>query len=289
VARFRASIWQNQSKCRVAKDGYGRARDGGRLSAVLRLQKEPFVADIERKEVLVTAALTGVEERIHYVLRLGGVAVITSEIGSGKSTALRYVIDGLHPFEYHIIYVTASTGSILELYRQILGELGVAVCGSSRAAMTQRIEQEIAKLVQGKKMKAALVIDEASLLRLEVFAELHTLTQFEQDSRPLLLMILAVLNNLVDNLRYRNCLALASRVVARSHLKESDQKTIEDYLLHHLKIAGVSRMRFDEATVTAIHQGSGGLFCKANNLARGCHRSRSQKRIHRSNGRTRTC
>jgi type II secretory pathway predicted ATPase ExeA len=233
------------------------------------LQKEPFIADIKRKEVLVTAGLKGVEERIHYAQRLGGVAVLTGEIGSGKSTALRYVIGGLHPSEFRIIYVTATSGSILELYRQILGELGVATCGSSRAAMTQRIKQEIVELVLGKKMKTALVIDEASLLRLEVFAELHTLTQFEQDSKPFLPVVLAGQSNLVDNLRFRNCLPLASRVVAKGHLKGIDQKTMEEYLLHHLAIAGVNRMLFDEAAVTAIHQGSGGLYRKANHLAHG--------------------
>jgi len=233
------------------------------------LQKEPFTSYIKRKEVMVTSALTGVEERVHYALRLGGVAVLTGEIGSGKSTGLRYVMGGLHPSEHRIIYVTASSGSILELYRQILGELGVVTCGSSPAAMTQRIRQEIVELVQGKKMKASLVIDEASLLRLEVFAELHTLTQFEQDSKPFLPIVLAGQSNLVDNLRYRNCLPLASRVVAKCHLKGSDQKTMEEYLRHHLAIAGMNRMLFDEAAVTAIHQGSGGLFRKANNLARG--------------------
>jgi len=88
--------------------------------------------------------------------------------------------------------------------------------------MTQRIKQEIVELVQRKKMKAALVIDEASLLRLEVFAELHTLTQFEQNSKPFLPIVLAGQSNLVDNLRYRNCLPLASRVVAKSHLKGSE-------------------------------------------------------------------
>lgn len=106
-------------------------------------------------------------------------------------------------------------------------------------------------------------------MRLEVFAELHTLTQFEQDSRPFLPIVLAGQSNLVDNLRYRNCLPLASRVVAKTHLQGSDQKTMEEYLRHHLAIAGVKRMLFDEAAVTAIHQGSGGLFRKANHLARG--------------------
>ena len=38
---------------------------------------------------------------------------------------------------------------------------------------------------------------------------------------------------------------------------------------HHLMIAGVNRMLFDNTAVTAIHQGSGGLFRKANHLARG--------------------
>ena len=118
-------------------------------------------------------------------------------------------------------------------------------------------------------MKTALVIDEASLLRLEVFAELHTLTQFEQDSKPFLPVVLAGQSNLVDNLRFRNCLPLASRVVAKGHLKGIDQKTMEEYLLHHLAIAGVNRMLFDEAAVTAIHQGSGGLYRKANHLAHG--------------------
>jgi len=59
------------------------------------------------------------------------------------------------------------------------------------------------------------------------------------------------------------------RVVARSHLKGSDLETMGDYLRHHLAIADVNNMLFDDIAVTAIHQGAGGLFRKANHLARG--------------------
>ena len=83
-------------------------------------------------------------------------------------------------------------------------------------------------------MKIALMIDEASLLRLEVFAELHTLTQFEQDSKPFLPIILSGQINLVDNLQYRNSLPLASRVIAKSHLKGIDLKTMDEYLFYFL-------------------------------------------------------
>ena len=233
------------------------------------LQKEPFTADISRREILVTPVVKAVEERIDYAIRLGAIALITGEIGSGKSTALRYVIGGLHPSEFRAITITATSGSILEVYRQILGELGVDNAGISRAVMTRRIKREIVELTQGRKMKVVLVIDEASLLRLEVFAELHTLTQFEQDSKPFLPIILAGQANLVDNLRYGASQPLASRVVARCHMEGIDRTMMEAYLRHHLAIAGVERMLFDEAAITGIHQGAGGLLRKANHLARG--------------------
>ncbi len=120
-----------------------------------------------------------------------------------------------------------------------------------------------------KKITPVLIIDEASLLRLEVFAELHTLSQFESDSKPYLPMVLAGQSNLIDNLRYRSCLPLASRVVCKSHLQGVDLSGMRQYLEHHLKITGVKQNIFDDAAVTAIHQGSGGLFRKANHLARG--------------------
>jgi type II secretory pathway predicted ATPase ExeA len=135
--------------------------------------------------------------------------------------------------------------------------------------MTARIQQEVLQLVCGKKITPVLVIDEASLLRLEVFAELHTLTQFENDSKPYLPLVLAGQSNLADNLRYRSCLPLASRVVCKTHLQGVDFAAMGQYLQHHLTIAGVKQQLFEDAALTAIHQGSGGLFRKANHLARG--------------------
>jgi type II secretory pathway predicted ATPase ExeA len=233
------------------------------------MQCEPFAADIALKDILVTAALQAVKERILYAISLGTVALLSGEIGSGKSTALRYVTGNLHPSQYRLIRVTATSGSILELYRQILGELASDTNGCSRARMTGRIKNEVLQLACGKKITPVLVIDEASLLRLEVFAELHTLSQFESDSKPYLPIVLAGQSNLVDNLRYRSSLPLASRVVCKSHLQGVDLAGMQQYLEHHLNIAGVKQQLFEDAAVTAIHQGSGGLFRKANHLARG--------------------
>ena len=59
--------------------------------------KEPFSPDIKLDELYHSAALEGVKERFLYAVSLGAISVITGDVGSGKSTALRYASGGLHP------------------------------------------------------------------------------------------------------------------------------------------------------------------------------------------------
>jgi len=233
------------------------------------LKKEPFGSDISLKEILKTSELIDVKQRFDYIIRLGAIGLVTGEVGSGKSTAIRYAAEHLHPAEFKSLYLTASSGSIMEFYRQLVNELDFHIKTNSKAMMLRLIKKEITQLVCEKKIKVVLLVDEASLLQLEVFAELHTLCQFEKDSKPYLPIIFAGQNNLVDKLSYRSSQPLASRIVARSHLQGTDLAGMEDYLKHHLAIAGVKQNLFDQAAVTAIQQGSGGLFRTANHLARG--------------------
>jgi general secretion pathway protein A len=230
--------------------------------------KEPFGQNVRVEDMMKSAALLGVKERFLYAVGLSAAAVITGDVGSGKSSALRFASALLHPSEYKILAVTATTGTIIELYKQLCQALDVLTKNTSKAVLTRIIRTSLLELAD-KKQKPVLIIDEASLLRLEVFMELHTITQFEGDSRPILPIILAGQNNLIDNLQYRQARALASRVVARGHLEALTQDEMTTYLTHHQSIAGMKQNLFSEQAVTAIHQGSGGLLRRANNLARG--------------------
>lgn len=237
--------------------------------AFFGLAREPFTADLDLDAILQTDDLNAVNERVQYAMRLGAIALVTGEVGSGKSTALRWTAGQLHPSKYKPLWITATSGSILEVYRQLLAELDISTASSSRAVLTKMIRGQITNLVTSKKQQPLLIIDEASLLRLDVFSELHTLTQFDGDSKPWLPIILSGQNNLADNLLYRTAIPLASRIVARSHLQAANREGMVDYILHHLSIAGLKNSPFDDQAITAIHQGSGGLFRKANHLARG--------------------
>lgn len=114
-----------------------------------------------------------------------------------------------------------------------------------------------------------LIIDETQLIRLEVFAEIHTIGQFDMDSKLMLPIILSGQNNLIDKLMYPACRPIASRVVGRSYFERLKHKKMAEYLKWHLEIAGIKEQLFSKEAVLAIHKGSGGLLRKANNLAKG--------------------
>lgn len=240
-----------------------------KYKAFFRLAKEPFVSDIPIKNILVTPEIEAVSERFKYAVRLGATALITGEVGAGKSTALRWTINELRSSDYKIVWITACSGSIIEFYRQLISEMEIDLSSNSKAKLTKAIKRRVLDLVREKRQQPVIVVDEASLLQLEVFVELHTITQFDFDSKPWLPIILIGQNHLVDRLKFRKSAPLASRVVARSHLNAIGKDEMKRYIIHHLEIAGTKEELFSEEAHKAIFQGSGGLFRKANHLARG--------------------
>lgn len=119
--------------------------------AFFGFEREPFPTDPGLRDILVTEDIKGVCSRFEYAVRLGAAALLTGEIGSGKSAALRYAINGLHPSEYRTISITAASGSILEMYRMLLAELGVETASSSRAFLLGCIRKEVCRLVCEKR------------------------------------------------------------------------------------------------------------------------------------------
>jgi type II secretory pathway predicted ATPase ExeA len=230
--------------------------------------REPFAPDLRVEELYQTPSLLAATERLLYAVRLGAVSLITGEVGSGKSTCLRYAMSKLHPSQYKVISVIASTGSMIEMLRQICIGLDVNHTINSMSKLAKIIRDLVLETAQRREVPV-LVIDEANLMRLEVFAELHTLCQFEMDSKPLLPLILVGQNNLLDKLMYHTSRPLASRVIGRSHLEGLKAKDMAGYLKHHLEVAGVAEQLFSDEAILAIHQGSGGLLRRANFLAKG--------------------
>ena len=229
---------------------------------------EPFSQDIKKEEILNTPEITAASERILYAVNCRAVSVITGDVGAGKSTALRYALSNLHPSQYRTIPVVANTGSILEMLKQICIELNVENNSHSQTGMINTIRKTILE-INSRKQVPVLAIDEAHLMRLEIFGSMHTIGQFDMDSKPVIPIILVGQNNLIDKLMYNKSRSLASRVVGRSHLEGIKFGDIGGYIKHHLEISGIKEQLFSDEALLAIHQGSRGMLRKTNITARG--------------------
>lgn len=238
------------------------------LTHAFGLSREPFVQDIPTDKLFPLPGLQPFLKRFDYALELDAVTVITGEVGSGKSTSLRAAASRLHPSQYKVITLVATSGSILELLRQLCLTFGAPTVSNSLARLMKTI-REVLSNITAKKQKPVLIIDEAHLMRLELYAQLHAITQLPFDNKSLMPMILSGQNILIDRLLYHTSKPFASRIVGRTLLQGLNLDDMKNYLLHHLHIAGCCEQLLSEEAITAIHQGSGGLLRRANHLARG--------------------
>ena len=238
------------------------------LTHAFGLSSEPFGQNIPTDKLFPLPGLKAFLERFDYAIQIGAATVITGEVGSGKSTSLRAATTRLHPSQYIPITLVASSGSVLELLRQICLELGAPPVSNSTARLRKTIKDLISNVI-AKKQQPLLIIDEAHLMRLEIFAQLHAITQLPFDNKTLMPLILSGQNILIDRLLYHTSRPFASRIIGRTLLQGLKLDDMKNYLLHHLHIVGGSEKLFSEEAINAIHSGSGGLLRRANYLARG--------------------
>jgi type II secretory pathway predicted ATPase ExeA len=230
-------------------------------------RKDPFPQDVAVKELYPLPALVPLEQRVFFAIQQKAISVITGDVGSGKSTSLRFVANKFHSSEYELISIVGGSYSPMELYRQILLNFGLTYMSYQVSMMVAKI-REIILEIASRKVTPVLMIDEAHLLKRDVFTQLHTLAQFEFDSRPVMPMILCGQDLLLEHLMANAVRPLASRVLGRNHLEAIKMEVMEEYLNHHIRIAGITTKVFSSEAIYAIHQGSGGLLRRANYLAK---------------------
>jgi type II secretory pathway predicted ATPase ExeA len=230
--------------------------------------REPFAQDIPLKDLYRLPGLDAFLQRFEYAVAHSLATVITGDVGAGKSTSLRAAAATLHPSQYRVLSLVATTGSLSELLRQICLALGDLPASNSVAKMLATIRGMLVD-IGAKKQSPVLLLDEAHLLRLEVFTQLHTICQADYDSRSLMPLVMSGQSALIDKLLYHTSRPFASRIVGRSHMEALRRDHMASYLAHHLSIAGGKPDLFSDDAVLAIHQSSGGLLRRAGALARG--------------------
>ena len=208
------------------------------------LTRLPFETPAHTDELFESNARREAQTRLHHLIELKGIGLLTGEVGSGKTSVCRHVAANLHPGLHRVGYVSLTTGNVLDMYKAIGWELGLPT-ERSRATAWRAIREEITRLLGEAKQLPVLVIDEAQHLRNDVLEDLRLLTNFAMDSQNRLCLLLVGLTELRRRLAMAVHESLAQRLVVRHHLAGLDREELDHYLAHRLRLAGCEHPLFE--------------------------------------------
>lgn len=188
----------------------------------------------------------------------GGFVLLTGEVGTGKTTVTRCMLESL-PVTTKAAFIINPAVSELDLLASICDELKIDY--DAQASLKVLMDKLRLRLIANheKGFNTMLVIDEAQHLNAAVLEQLRLLTNLETNHRKLLQVILVGQPELQQVLKRNELRQLAQRITARYHLLPLTEAQVFAYIQHRLSVAGCKANLFEEAAIQYIHQITAGI------------------------------
>ena len=195
-----------------------------------------------------------------------GFIVVTGEIGSGKTTLVQTLLEGLDSRTVVAAQVVNTQLDADDLLHAICTAFGVPVPGPSKAQMLATLEAFFTALAAGGR-RALLIVDEAQNLGLKEIEELRMLSNFQLGHQALLQSFLVGQPELRLMLRSSAMEQLRQRVIASCHLGPLSAAETRAYVEHRLRRVGWDAFpAIADAAFASIHTFSGGIPRRINLL-----------------------
>ncbi|MGB9663162.1 MAG: ExeA family protein [Moorellaceae bacterium] len=232
-------------------------------------QRTPFGRDLPVKHLFLTPAHQELVSRLKYAAEKRLSALITGEVGTGKSTALRQLVATLNPNKYRVVYLSDSKLTPRHFYWEALRQLDCEP-RFNRGQAKRQLHQVILDLVENHQKVPVVIVDEAHLLDREMLEEIRFLLNFRMDSYNPMSLILVGQPELKRVLQLQVYEAIAQRINLRYHLPPMEREETKEYVSHHLKVAGAAHDLFTDHALGVIHEYAGGIPRKVNNICIAC-------------------
>jgi len=200
------------------------------------------------------------------VSRNDGFIVITGEIGAGKTTILRGLLNSLQQSNIVAGHLVTTQLDAEDTLRMVGAAFGFQAKGSSKAELLSALEAFLLSHArQGK--RCLLVVDEAQNLTPRAVEELRMLSNFQLGSQSLLQSFLVGQPEFREILQRPEMEQFRQRVSATCHIGPLDLAETEAYILHRLKCAGsTGEPHFEPAAFPAIFAASHGIPRRINSI-----------------------
>jgi type II secretory pathway predicted ATPase ExeA len=230
------------------------------------LSRTPFGKAIPARDLFPRQAHAEAIARISFCVVESALAVVTGDVGAGKTVALRAAVAGLDPTRHQVIYIANPAFGTRGLYVTIVRALGAQPRYLKAELMAQASDLLAAETAE-RHRRVVLICDESHLLQPGQLEELRLLTNAEMDSASPFAAILAGQPTLNRQLRMGMFAALDQRIATRFVIKPMDLAESAAYLRHHLKLAGRDEPLFADDAVARLHRVANGLPRALNNAA----------------------
>jgi general secretion pathway protein A len=230
------------------------------------LTEYPFSLTPDPRFAVVTPAYTEILAGLYYGIEMAkGLTVVTGEVGTGKTMALRWIIRRLQSGVL-ASYIVNPHLTVDDFYHHLASMLGIKQWSNKSELLTQ-----LATLLEQRHqrgLRTILIVDEAHELSDQVLEEIRLLLNFENDTAKFLQVILTGQPELTDRLRQPNLRQLKQRVALRCQVNViPGVEEVGKYITERLKIAGNSKANlFDPDSIELIYQYSEGIPRQVNNL-----------------------
>lgn len=191
----------------------------------------------------------------------GGFILLTGEVGTGKTTLNRCLLEQL-PEATDIAIILNPALSAVELLAAVCDELEIAYPEgtTSLKVLTDALHRFLLANHQ-RDRRTVLMIDEAQHLAFDVLEQIRLLTNLETDDRKLLQIILTGQPELAAMLSRPELRQLNQRITARYNLTPLDVHETGTYIRHRLEVAGLGAGTelFPEASLRQVFRLTGGV------------------------------
>ena len=186
-----------------------------------------------------------------------GFCVVTGEIGAGKTTISRKLVDIIRS-DYHVGVVSNTHEAFGDLISWIASAFELPLHDQSRAELHQAFVEHV-KRVFGKGKRTVLVVDEAQNLSVAGLEELRILANINTDAEQMLQIVLIGQLQLRERLNHPDLEQFKQRIVVHHHLGALDHDECLDYIRFRTACAKGDPGLFTDEACTAVYHCSGGI------------------------------
>jgi len=204
--------------------------------------------------------------RLQYAVEEKELILLTGEIGSGKTTLTRALMDSLGE-KYRVVLIINPQLTPMQFLRTVAKRFDLNIPYNYKDNLLDAIYEKVYKDFESG-ITPVIIIDEAQLIpNKSTFEEIRLLTNFQLDYTNLLSLILVGQTDLRRRLNHKTYLPLKQRIGMFFHLGPLTEDEIKGYVEHRLRVSGLNNPLFTDAALKQLYHYSGGIPRVINSLA----------------------